>query len=191
MVSNEARRSPAEQALMTELTGDIAYGVIARVGSGRGVVVDRAFPSYKVSYHPNGNLGISSPNVNAFFYPRDVEGQANQQEMVREIRTADGRDVLSERTLAIEEAQGLSSVVTHPSQRELLTDATGIVIGEALIIDRLVELSDRECLEASTRVAELTLDVAETEREAQATANLRNDGNILHAVFVARPASGE
>src|ERR1035437_6295515 len=120
MTTTEVRRSTAEQALITDLAGDISYGVITRVGSSRGVIVDRVFPSYKVSYHPNGSLGISSPSVNVFFYPRDVAGQTHQQEMVREIRTADGRDVLSRRALTVEEAQGLSRIVTFSSQKEQL-----------------------------------------------------------------------
>jgi hypothetical protein len=188
MLSNaEIGRRPAEQALMTDVTGDIACGVINRVGSNRGIVVDRVFPLYKVSYHHSGSLDISSPNVNVFFYPRDVVGQINQQEMVREIRTADGRNVLSKRTLTVAEAQGLSRIVVFPSQREQLEDATE----ETLIIDRLVSISEEEQGGIVIIQSLLISEEAELAAEAQAATNLHNTGNRLHTVFVARPARQE
>jgi hypothetical protein len=164
MLSNqEVGRSPAEQTLITDATNGVVGGVIRAVGSRRHAVSQRCFP-YTVVYHLDGSFGISSSNVNAFFHPKEVDGQEGQREMRRDILSVDGRQILCERALTLEETQGSSRVVTHPSQIE---------------IDRLVKLSDGECSEAAAKQAELALEAAELEREAQVSAIDSRVGKLL------------
>jgi len=147
MATPEDLNSRDEASVMTNIADKIACEVTTRVGSHRGVVFDRVFPSYRVSCHPNGTFGISSPSVNVFFHSRSVAEQEDKRVMVREIRSSDGREVLSERVLILTEAEDVLRIVRSPCQ-------------SVSAIARVVELSEAEKAEIDNKQAKLAANAA-------------------------------
>jgi hypothetical protein len=149
----------------------------------------RRFPRHTVTYlsssahlmvgKESAGLGIRNHDVNALFFVADVLGQPGQKEVRRAILLSESSlgsqpEVGSERALSFAETRALLRVVRAPGRSDL--------------VDRLLELSDREQSEIANRQMQIRIAATRIESEAR-EAVVVNGGGLLRSIPTVRPAS--